>query len=702
MSRSPWIWNVVLFCVALLMPHSVLRAAESATLEATGAALETIFSPDRSPPNKTMGLVQRNFLDLVEESKSQLQIALVLDGTSSMTDSLASVKATLNGMMEDLSLYKEADVAYQLVVYRDIGADSGEVAFPLVTAGKRFSTDREAFQRALDLVQPETGAPYFLELIDAGIHEAIQQLEWATDEETSKWVIVIGDAPPFEKGFQEAETGARRRFDEQRLVSLATSKGIRINCILVPSRPSERETYEQVLDTARQFMNTVSAETGGLMLDLSYPDIKKAILAAAEKPRPKYTSIGKIEQAEIEKKRAAAEQRKSAMANSRRAKLAVLPHLEFQRMSFRADLPEVKLAADLRRRLREIPGVDVKSSRFVRSQFQRLARQGLNQNQMLQMLATRLGVDYVVWGEIEKSNGLIELSSAIYRKSDGKQVGSGRGSRQTLSDATTFLVADVVNRTVRQRTDMRLVNVLSRLRNDNETIAQLRTPVSSVQDAIDPLLESYEELEQALSVGADDPDAERRLKAVREKLEKVIQLDATSPIAQQLLASCCFGQAQIAQKRGDDEAARGDFARAKAALERAKRIRNHPTLTTALRAEIGADYALLAQRKFDDAVRLYEQLLEQPSSGDGKIHLHLALRAHWMLAGLRCGDWGAAGDAVVDPEKAREHLVAILAFWPESPEATYIRGKLRWDQQKAANSFAHYPHQGPAFLDGLE
>ena len=59
------------------------------------AAMSTLFSPDRAPPNRTMGLIQRNFLDLAEQSKAELQVALVIDGTDSMESSLTGIKETI-------------------------------------------------------------------------------------------------------------------------------------------------------------------------------------------------------------------------------------------------------------------------------------------------------------------------------------------------------------------------------------------------------------------------------------------------------------------------------------------------------------------------------------------------------------------------------------------------------------------------------
>ncbi|MCH5375295.1 MAG: VWA domain-containing protein, partial [Planctomycetes bacterium] len=69
---------VVVVCVSV--------AAEPSPRPAAQLALESVFSPRRAPAAKTMGLLQRSFLDLVEDSQTKLQVALVVDGTESMTE----------------------------------------------------------------------------------------------------------------------------------------------------------------------------------------------------------------------------------------------------------------------------------------------------------------------------------------------------------------------------------------------------------------------------------------------------------------------------------------------------------------------------------------------------------------------------------------------------------------------------------------
>ena len=257
---------------------------------ATEAVLSSIFSPLRAPAAKTMGLVQRNFLDLVEVSHSKLQVVLVIDGTESMGTEIEGIRHSLHQMVEDLRRYRE--VSFQLVVFRDEGAASGVVSFPLDTPQGAFTSDPEALHAAIEKIKPESGAPYYPELIDLGIHRALTELKWSSDQDTARWLLIFSDAPPFDEGFEEQAAKAVRRFATQQLVSTANRLDIKINCVLCASRSEDKPVYEQVLTKTRQFMSQVSTGTGGLMLDLSYPDIRAALEKAAQVERVTYEPSG--------------------------------------------------------------------------------------------------------------------------------------------------------------------------------------------------------------------------------------------------------------------------------------------------------------------------------------------------------------------------------------------------------------------------
>jgi hypothetical protein len=112
-----------------------------------------------------------------------------------------------------------------------------------------------------------------------------------------------------------------------------------------------------------------------------------------------------------------------------------------------------------------------------------------------------------------------------------------------------------------------------------------------------------------------------------------------------------------------------------------------------LKIEIAADYNLLIKKDYKEAIRLYGVLATAPN--DAK--LHTALRAHWMLAGIYSGDWDV-DPAVIDGQKARSHLIHVLAHWPDSPEANFIKTNLRWSEEKGRNQYENFPLVNNAIL----
>ena len=72
------------------------------------------------------------------------------------------------------------------------------------------------------------------------------------------------------------------------------------------------------------FLGTVT-NTNGLMLDLSYPDIRSALVASAKKQRVERQRIGTITREDIDAARQAAMTAKSPVAENQRLRVAVLP-----------------------------------------------------------------------------------------------------------------------------------------------------------------------------------------------------------------------------------------------------------------------------------------------------------------------------------------------------------------------------------------
>ena len=66
------------------------------------------------------------------------------------------------------------------------------------------------------------------------------------------------------------------------------------------------------------------------------------------------------------------------------------------------------------------------------------------------------------------------------------------------------------------------------------------------------------------------------------------------------------------------------------------------------------------------------------------------LRGHWMLAGIFAGDWGV-DQQVIDAEKARYHVIEIVAGWPDSPEAKRLKRWLLWDDETDQSRHDYLP-----------
>jgi tetratricopeptide (TPR) repeat protein len=653
-----------------------------------GKSLSTLFNPRSAPAQKTMGLLQRSFLDLVEGTRPKLQIALVIDGTDSMSQQLQSVRQSLTSMMDDLELYKENNISYQLIVFRDAGSPSGEVQLPLQAPDNGFVADRAAVSQAVNNLKAESGAPYFPELVDEGLHVALTQLGWSTDDETSRWILLFGDAPPFDESFQEPANKAGRRFGSGALVAMAAEKGVRINCILCTSDPESREAHEKVLDQTRRFMNTLSTKTGGLMLDLTYDDIRNAVRKAAPAMPAEYEKIGWIKAEDVEQIRRQDLSEAPPASADRPLRVAILPHLPLDRMSFDPKEEAVRLATELRLRLRTIPGIEFKDSTLVKDRFRMVSRQGVEGEALLQMLATALDVDYVVWGALTRNGGAVDASTGFYDQATGRRLLQAKAATNpsVQPDQLGAQLADNLFKSpVSEAGGARLNAALASVNQDAARRNLLVVP-AALGGGQASLLEGMESLDQSLALPSGDPQAAELLQRASSSLERCVETDRENPLARFLLASCLFNKAWNAQQTGDADAARQimpEFARQ---LREAHRLRARRKDDAALRLEIEADHALLILGNVDEAIKSYQRMIEPATRADGQS----VRRAYWMLAGIASGDWGV-DQKYVDRDEAKRCLTQILAHWPDSSEAKFIRRALRWDDERGGAQFPHFP-----------
>lgn len=661
---------------------SSISAQEAKT--PAGLLMESMFSPQHAPPHQMMGLAQRSFLDVVEESDAGLQLALVVDGTESMTDCLDDMKNAITKMIADLQRFRGNNVSFQLVVFRDAGAGEQQlISMPLNVSNNSFSADVEALKKVLSQIKAESGAPYFHELIDLGIHQALTKLDWSDDEDTSRWIMVFGDAPPYESGFHEEQTHASRRIETGQLVSLANRMGVNIHCVLCTSRTKELEAYKSALLETRGFMGTITTQTGGLLVDLSYDDIRKNIEATSQKPKLRYRPLEPITEEDVEQRRQATAQNATQM----HGRIAVLPHLPLNKMSFDVAKPEVLVAAELRHKLRMVKNADVASVSQVRRLFTALERQHLPESQFIQTLANGLSVDYVVWGSVRKlpgDEGTVEVKSAIYARDTGHKLvehpETSNFNVRPVQNITNNMARELI-RLAASTGDNRLATVF---RATNTVMADVIRPVSATPESRDRILKGFELAEEALA--HPDERGNELLAEAEALLRRATADDTKNATAALLWANCCFNQARNLEQAGDADAAKAKAREYANILSLARRRKSSaPTIT---QTEIEADYALFIHKDGARAIAEYAKLIN--AQDPEHWNLHTALRAHWMLAGIYSGDWGVKPD-VVDAQKARLHLIEILANWPKSHEAEFIRRSLRWNERAGETRYPHFP-----------
>jgi hypothetical protein len=145
-----------------LFPHALAaQPPGAAPPPSLGQVLGTAFNTMGLPPAKGALQFRVDFTDLIEAAQKNMQLAIVLDGTDSMTPDIQSAVASLATVAGNLQA-KGGEVEYALVVYRDTGSPSGPVSVPL----PKFTADLPSLEQALASVKTEDGAPYFAERVD--------------------------------------------------------------------------------------------------------------------------------------------------------------------------------------------------------------------------------------------------------------------------------------------------------------------------------------------------------------------------------------------------------------------------------------------------------------------------------------------------------------------------------------------------------
>ncbi len=666
----------VILCLVMMVPG--LHAQQAS---ATAAALRSMFNVERAPEAKAMGLYQANFLDSLPVNSRALQLAVVVDSTESMAEELPSIRATLPLMFSDLHRIHDGAMSTTIVTYSDVGQSET----PARVVNPSFIADNSQTQRLIDELKIESGRPYFPESVDLGVFTAIDQLQWSADEQTERWLLVVGDAPPYDDSFVDEKTNAKRWYDTGFLVDLANKKKLKIHCLLCPSRADELVAYEQSLAKTRQFMSQLSEGTGGQMIDLSYPLVRQKMIDSAKQPESAYARIGYITGQEIE---AVRNPSGAAVAEKTKIRVAVMPYMPLESMTFFHDKPAVQLATEIRQAIRSLPNVQTVATRQMEDELLRLQGEGIPAVDWPQALCLRLRADYVVTGEIRVADGLAYATTNIF----GRELTGSLIQLATTSPSESLaagILADL----------SRLNQVPESLRPLHSSLDQLGDSVKTATDATGILstldenlrgqfLGAFEALEQSLAFPLGDEKGATLLEAAEKDLTSFLQAQPEHAFAWVLQASCSYNQAKLSSMRGESEKADQLFQKSRDALKSAWRLRTQ-LIDRLTRLEVEADYALMVSGDYPAATKLYEEIVTFSESSP----VRPALRAHWMLSGIHLGAWGtsATDQAIVNPEQARQHLLKILAFWPTSSEASAIKRYTLYDEKTARSRTPYLP-----------
>jgi len=683
---------ILLASVLGVCSSRIIAAAPDARVVPAGVALELMFDEHRTANPKSRALLQRKtFLDMLKVSKERLQIAFVIDGTDSMGNDIGSVLDSLEAMVASLTRHKDGaeNISYSLVVYRDSGAQSGPVCCSL---GRQFTQNLETLREAVAGIETETGRPYFSELLDLGIREAIDKLDWEDAADTTRWVLVFGDAPPYREGYQNEEQNAQRHYSTQYLIDSAGEREIVVSFVLCHSGFTKQvennealiQTYQAALPRTQAFMQAVAEGTGGVLWDLTDPDLREDLARAILQTPIQYQRIANVTPDDVATVRAVAMRDDLDVRSDSRIRAAVLPHLPLNEMTFEPENPAVQVAAELRERLRTIPRVEVANAHEVAEKLTELRQSDLPPDQWISRLASDLQVDYVLWGSYDRSDDHVQLRSVFYQRVEGRpsaeaiqladasgttRVGDGPGEASLVPVVANRLFRNTAIELSREGADEATVSVFSRVDKDENLAEELAAPVSSNVRARRELLAGLDLLEQAMAYPRESLKAAELLDRAVLKLGAAARLDAKNPLIHAMLANCHFNLGKTDQT-GEH------YEKSIESLNNAYELRDNAS-SDAVRLEVEADYALLVKRDVAEAIRVYEMTLLEP---ERRLDLRRALRAHWMLAGIYCGDWNVPA-SFVDTKKAREHIVQVLAHWEQSPEARFYKDAFEWEEQ---------------------
>ena len=168
-------------------------------------------------PSQLASITEHIFMHILQNSQTHqaLDLAFVLDTTTSMTDDIIAVKSNLIDFLKRLKDVTSKDIRVSIFEYRD----SGAVSVFLNRLNTDFTSDLDNVAKALQEITV-CGFPGDVpEAVYDGLLAAKSQLSWNPD--AKRVVLLIGDAAPHPKTVDG-------RFCQEDVIKAYTQEGINI------------------------------------------------------------------------------------------------------------------------------------------------------------------------------------------------------------------------------------------------------------------------------------------------------------------------------------------------------------------------------------------------------------------------------------------------------------------------------------------
>ncbi|MFT5322552.1 MAG: hypothetical protein ACI8P0_000387 [Planctomycetaceae bacterium] len=661
-----------------------------------GDALKAAFTPitvtgyrGYTKPG-SRGMAQKRVLELTGANKN-IQVAFVLDGTSSMSNDIESLRERLtdvvNGLRSQVTSTDPENVSVEvaLVVYRDLVKEYKDDNWPVwnespvqvfPSTGEFLDFDDEDEQQELTeyltQLKADGGAPYFSEQVDRGLDEALK-LDWSLAAAVTKVIFLAGDAPPFDEalvrnnpdqleksgyGYWSAlvkakpDTPTLRGFQTKGLIERARTQHITIHAVSC-NTSIDTESVKAKLLRATQFFQEISNETGGGFLNLRDPGIVDRLLQIST---GRVTSLVELKKFNF----------KDLVAQSSRdisvepVKVAFLPLLPLDELDYREwySHRSYQIVSSLSRTVREIDASLAFSGDDVRRAWTRIRGRvkTLDTAAALAELAKQLDADFVVWGSLDSETATLNVVDSRGAVIGPSQTVEGVSLAETKA-IWSSISATIASADASENDDVtRFVSLTKNIDVDAAFDRDAGKP-----ESLQLLNDAYMKLEAAAGYPLGQPEGQRLTRDAEKVLKQLLAQDADNAAALMLLASCAVNLEN-----------RDDLVKH---LTLARKVAADLPDSDLLRLEIEGDYQLYVSREPVAAVGKYRQLL----AAAPKLS-KTALRANWILAGLFLGDWGVnpaklyAGRDLSMKEcqdHAQQHILAILVNWPASPEAQF-------------------------------